>query len=85
MLYEIKDNERLFPVTKSYLHHEIDRGSRIANIKRIRILDLRQQKVNSKAKILLSFWMKNYLLSIFNFYKIFLKSIDFINKGIYFA
>ncbi len=41
MLYEIKDNERLFPVTKSYLHHEIDRGSRIANIKRIRILDLR--------------------------------------------
>ena len=85
MLYEIKDNERLFAVTKSYLHHEIDRGSRIANIKRIRILDLRQQKVNSKAKILLSFWMKNYLLSIFNFYKIFLKSIDFINKGIYFA
>ncbi|MCI8630358.1 MAG: hypothetical protein HFE57_12855 [Firmicutes bacterium] len=51
MLYEIKENERLFPVTKSYLHHEMDRGSQIANVKRIRIHDLRQQKVNSKAKI----------------------------------
>ena len=46
---------------------------------------LRQQKVNSKAKILLSFSAKNYLFSIFNGYKIFLKGIDFINKGIYFA
>jgi len=51
MLYEIKENERLFPVTKSYLHHEMDRGAKIAGVKRIRIHDIRQQKVNSKAKI----------------------------------
>ena len=51
MLYEIKDNERLFPVTKSYLHHEMDRGAKIAGVKRIRIHDIRQHKVDSKAKI----------------------------------
>ncbi len=41
MLYEIKDNERLFPVTKSYLHHEMDRGAKAAGVKRIRIHDIR--------------------------------------------
>ena len=46
MLYEIKENERLFPVTKSYLHHEMDRGSRIANVKRIRIHDLRRSAIS---------------------------------------
>lgn len=46
MLYEIKDNERLFPVTKSYLHHEMDRGSQIANVKRIRIHDLRHSAIS---------------------------------------
>ena len=46
MLYEIKENERLFPVTKSYLHHEMDRGSQIANVKRIRIHDLRHSAIS---------------------------------------
>ena len=46
MLYEIKDNERLFPITKSYLHHEMDRGSRVANVKRIRIHDLRHSSIS---------------------------------------
>lgn len=40
-LYKIGDNSRIFEVTKSYLHHEMDRGSKAANIKRIRIHDLR--------------------------------------------
>lgn len=40
-LYKIDDNSRLFEVTKSYLHHEMDRGSKAANVKRIRIHDLR--------------------------------------------
>jgi len=26
MLYEISEDERMFQVTKSYLHHEMDRG-----------------------------------------------------------
>ena len=82
MLYEIKENERLFPVTKSYLHHEMDRGSQIAKVKRIRIHDLRQQKVNSKAKILLSFLQKIFYFP-FDLYAIFFKNIDFINKEVY--
>ena len=40
-LYKVDENSRLFEVTKSYLHHEMDRGSKAAEIKRIRIHDLR--------------------------------------------
>lgn len=40
-LYDYEPNERLFPVTKYYLHHEMDRGSRKSGVKRIRIHDLR--------------------------------------------
>ena len=39
MLYEISGDERMFQVTKSYLHHEMDRGAKAANVKRIRIHD----------------------------------------------
>lgn len=41
MLYKIESRTRLFQVTKSYLHHEMDRGSARAGVKRIRIHDLR--------------------------------------------
>lgn len=40
-LYKVNDSSRLFPVTKSYLHHEMDRGSKAAGVKRIRIHDSR--------------------------------------------
>ncbi|MDL2250136.1 site-specific integrase [Lachnospiraceae bacterium OttesenSCG-928-J05] len=40
-LYKLDENSRLFQVTKSYLHHEMDRGSKSANVKRIRLHDLR--------------------------------------------
>lgn len=40
-LYDYEPNERLFPVTKYYLHHEMDRGSKKSGVKRIRIHDLR--------------------------------------------
>ena len=46
MLYEIKDNGRLFPVTKSYLHHEMDRGAKVAGVKRIRIHDIRHSAIS---------------------------------------
>jgi len=36
---ELKD-ERVFPISKSYLHHEMDRGAQAAGVKRIRIHDL---------------------------------------------
>ena len=45
MLYEVKDNERLFSVTKSYLHHEMDRGAKAAGVKRIRIHDIRHSAI----------------------------------------
>ena len=40
-LYGITPNMRIFNVTKSYLHHEMDRGSAKAGVKRIRLHDLR--------------------------------------------
>lgn len=40
-LYDYQPHERLFPVTKSYLHHEMDRGCKHSGVKRIRIHDLR--------------------------------------------
>ena len=45
-LYNIQSNDRMFTVTKSYLHHEMDRGAKKANIKRIRIHDLRHSHVS---------------------------------------
>ena len=41
MLYGLKKKDRIFTVTKSYLHHEMDRGAEAAGVKRIRIHDLR--------------------------------------------
>ena len=46
MFYAPKDNDRIFPISKSYLHHEMDRGSKAAGIKRIRIHDLRHSHVS---------------------------------------
>ncbi len=43
--YDYKPNERLFPVTKYYLHHEMNRGSQLSGVKRIRIHDLRHSHV----------------------------------------
>ena len=41
MLYKVDDNTRIFDITKSYLHHEMDRGHKKAGVKRIRVHDLR--------------------------------------------
>ncbi len=45
-LYGLKKKDRIFPLTKSYLHHEMDRGSKAAGVKRIRIHDLRHSHVS---------------------------------------
>lgn len=49
-LYRIGKNDRLFEVTKSYLHHEMDRGAKAAGVKRIRIHDLRHPYVKHTTK-----------------------------------
>ena len=46
MLYDIKPDERLFTVTKSYLNHEMDRGAKQAGVKRIRVHDIRHSHVS---------------------------------------
>lgn len=40
-LYKVGKQSRIFAVTKHYLHHEMDRGSKAAGVKRIRLHDLR--------------------------------------------
>lgn len=46
MLYGFKKNDRLFQITKSYLHHEMIRGAKISGVKRIRIHDIRHSHVS---------------------------------------
>lgn len=45
-IYKLKDNQLLFPITKSYLHHEMTRGSKKSGVKRIRVHDLRHSHVS---------------------------------------
>lgn len=45
MLYKADKSSRLFTISKSYLHHEIDRGCKASGVKRIRIHDLRHSHV----------------------------------------
>ncbi len=46
LLYKIKDDNRLFNVTKSYLQHEMKRGSEAAGVKKIRVHDLRHSHIS---------------------------------------
>lgn len=40
-IYGIEENDRLFPVTKYFLEHEMQRGIKASGVKRIRLHDLR--------------------------------------------
>ncbi|MDO4423167.1 MAG: site-specific integrase, partial [Eubacteriales bacterium] len=42
----IKGNERIFPVSKYFLLHEMKRGCAVAGVKRIRIHDIRHSHVS---------------------------------------
>ena len=46
MLYDIEPDERMFQISKSYLHHEMDRGCKATGVKRIRLHDLRHSHVS---------------------------------------
>ncbi len=48
--YGLKSGDRLFPITKSYLEHEIVRGIKESGVKRIRLHDLR----HSHASVLIT-------------------------------
>ena len=45
-LYKIEDNDRIFPISKDYLHREMKRGCKESGAKRIRIHDLRHSHVS---------------------------------------
>lgn len=45
MLYKCEEHTRLFTFSKSYLHHEMNRGTKAAGVKRIRIHDIRHSHV----------------------------------------
>lgn len=49
-LYGMTKNDRLFHFTKNFLEHEIKRGAKLANLKEIRVHDLR----HSHASVLIS-------------------------------
>ena len=46
MLYGIQPDERMFTVTKRYLHREMDRGAKEAGVRRIRIHDIRHSHIS---------------------------------------
>lgn len=45
-IYGLKKKDRIFTITKSYLHHEMNRGSKEAGVKHIRIHDLRHSHIS---------------------------------------
>lgn len=63
MIYGLKKKDRIFTVTKSYLHHEMDRGAKAVGVKRIRIHDLRHPYVKSTTKKYLFFLVPTFQLS----------------------
>ena len=46
MCYDLQPTDRLFPVTKSYLHHKMRSACKKLGLKRIRIHDLRHSHVS---------------------------------------
>lgn len=49
-LYGIAPTDRIFQITKHYLHHEMNRGATAGGIQRIRIHDIRHPYVKYKTK-----------------------------------
>jgi integrase len=45
-LYGYASGDRIFPISKSYLHHEMNRGAKQSGVKRIRVHDIRHSHVS---------------------------------------
>lgn len=46
LLYDVGEDDRMFPVTKSYLYREMERGCKESGVKRIRVHDIRHSAVS---------------------------------------
>ena len=79
MLFTDKKGNYLSP---QYISRWFQKFLKRNGMQYIKFHALRQQKVNSKAKILLSFLQKIFYFP-FDLYAIFFKNIDFINKEVY--
>lgn len=55
-LYEVQEDDRLFPITKYFLEHEMQRGIKASGVKRIRIHDLRHPYVKPTTKKFITFF-----------------------------
>ena len=44
--YSLQPDDRIFPVTKYYLNHEMERGCKTSGVKKIRVHDLRHSHVS---------------------------------------
>lgn len=55
-LYKVNEDDLLFPVSKSYLHHEMLRGCKLSGVKVIRIHDLRHPYVKPTTKKFITFF-----------------------------
>lgn len=62
-LYGVGENDRMFPITKYFLEHEIKRGIKESGVKKIRIHDLRHPYVKSTTKKYLFFLVPTFQLS----------------------
>ena len=51
LYYSLKSDDRIFPVTKYYLNHEMERGCKASGVKKIRVHDLRHPYVKHTTKI----------------------------------
>ena len=54
-LYDLQEDDRLFPITKYYLEHEMQRGIKESGVKRIRVHDLRHSHSHASMLIELGF------------------------------
>lgn len=86
MLYDIKPDERLFTVTKSYLNHEMERGAKQAGVKKIRVHDIRHPYVKHTTKKYNSEKQKtqatnsNLIVWVFCFRVLFLMPLALVGK-----
>ncbi len=46
LYYSLKPDDRIFPVTKYYLNHEMERGCKASGVKKIRVNNLRHSHVS---------------------------------------
>ena len=65
--YGLQSCNRLFPCTKHYLWHEMERGCKISGVKKIRVHDIRHPYVKLKLKILSAYFSRIFGAKVLDF------------------